>query len=244
MSERLRALSEMVTPGRVVADVGCDHGFLSIYLVQQGISPRVIASDVRKGPLGAARAHVQEWGLSAYIETRLSDGLSAYLPGEAETLVCAGMGGRLMQRILTDSPDVVAGFRELILQPQSELWQFRCFMRERGLFVSDENILCEDGKYYFLFRVDLGHKTDGFDDKGKLGRLGDKYGALLLQRRHPVLQEYLEKQLKNCQTVREKLLSSQSAQGGNRRLQQSLSENEAEIMDLEAALALYMHRGA
>ncbi len=244
MSERLRALSEMVTPGRVVADVGCDHGFLAIYLVQQGISPRVIASDVRQGPLGAARAHVQEWGLSSYIETRLSDGLSGYLPGEAETLVCAGMGGRLVQRILTDSPDVVAGFRELILQPQSELWQFRCFMRERGLFVADEDILCEDGKYYFLFRVDLGHKINGLDDKGKLGRLGDKYGALLLQRRHPVLQEYLEKQLKNCQTVREKLLSSQGAQGGNRRLEQSLSENEAEIRDLEAALALYMHRGA
>lgn len=244
MSERLRALSEMVTPGRVVADVGCDHGFLAIYLVQQGISPRVIASDVRQGPLGAARAHVQEWGLSAYIETRLSDGLSGYLPGEAETLVCAGMGGRLMQRILTDSPDVVAGFRELILQPQSELWQFRCFMREQGFDLADENILCEDGKYYFLFRVDLGHKVNGLDDMGQLGRLGDKYGALLLQRRHPVLQEYLEKQLKNCQTVREKLLSSQGAQGGNRRLEQSLLENEAEIMDLKAALALYMHRGA
>lgn len=239
MSERLRALSEMVTPGRVVADVGCDHGFLAIYLVQQGISPRVIASDVRQGPLGAARAHVQEWGLSAYIETRLSDGLSGYLPGEAEALVCAGMGGRLMQRILTDSPDVVAGFRELILQPQSELWQFRCFMREQGYFVADENILCEDGKYYFLFRVDLGRKADGFDDNGKLGRLGDKYGALLLRRRHPVLQEYLEKQLKNCQTVRDKLLSSRGAQGGNQRLEQSLSENEAEIMDLEAALSLY-----
>lgn len=239
MSERLRALSEMVTPGRVVADVGCDHGFLAIYLVQQGISPRVIASDVRQGPLGAARAHVQEWRLSAYIETRLSDGLSGYLPGEAETLVCAGMGGRLMQRILTDSPDVVAGFRELILQPQSELWQFRLFLREQGFDLADENILCEDGKYYFLFRVDLGHKAEGFDDKGKLGRLGDKYGALLLQRRHPVLQEYLEKQLKNCQAVREKLLSSQGAQGGNWRLEQSLSENEAEIMDLEAALALY-----
>lgn len=148
-----------------------------------------------------------------------------------------------MQRILTDSPDVVAGFRELILQPQSELWQFRCFMREQGFRVADENILCEDGKYYFLFRVDLGHKVNGLDDMGQLGRLGDKYGALLLQRRHPVLQEYLEKQLKNCQTVREKLLSSQGAQGGNRRLEQSLSENEAEIMDLKAALALYMHRG-
>ncbi|MCM1089376.1 MAG: class I SAM-dependent methyltransferase [Butyrivibrio sp.] len=254
MSERLRALAELVTPGRVVADVGCDHGFLAIYLVKQGISPRVIASDVREGPLGAARAHVQEWGLSAYIETRLSDGLAGYQPREAETLVCAGMGGRLMQRILTDSPDVVAGFRELILQPQSELWQFRRFLRERGFHVADENILCEDGKYYFFFRVDCGHgalaegaerpssviQPRGAASDGEWERLGDKYGALLLQRRHLVLREYLEKQLKQCQTVRAQLLGGRDIQGGSARLERSLSENEAEIADLETALSLYV----
>lgn len=234
ISRRLKALADLVTPGNVAADVGCDHGFLSVYLIEQGISPRVIASDVRKGPLSAARAHVEERGLSTYIETRLSDGLLAYRPGEAQTLICAGMGGRLMQRILLQSIEITKGFQELILQPQSELWQFRVFLREQGFLVADENILEEDGKYYFLFRVSPGEETAPCD------RLGDKYGEGLLRERHPLLREYLEKSLANCENVRETLLAHRGKEGASARLEESLRETEAEIGDLRAALALYL----
>ncbi|MBR1866467.1 MAG: SAM-dependent methyltransferase, partial [Lachnospiraceae bacterium] len=72
LSKRLKMLADLVTPGNVTAEVGCDHGFLSIYLIQNGISPRVIASDVRQGPLDAAREYIAEWKLENYIETRLS----------------------------------------------------------------------------------------------------------------------------------------------------------------------------
>ena len=286
----------MVTPGNVVADVGCDHGFLSIYLVEQGIAPKVIATDVRKGPLSAARAHVEERGLSEYIETRLSDGLSEYQPGEVQTMVCAGMGGKLMQSILLQNMDVTLGFEELILQPQSELREFRIFLREQGFVVVDENILCEDGKYYFLFRVSLACKeASGDTDKGNiqknastirsdgrnttvnasgiesdsgnapegtagaepggrsetsatgaeagetwmLARLGDKYGSRLLAGRHPVLKGYLEKCLAESKTVQKQLLSHRGEAGSNERIERSLAENEAEIADLNEALALY-----
>lgn len=268
LSKRLQALADMVTPGNVVADVGCDHGFLSIYLLERGIAPRVIAGDVRKGPLSAARAHVEERGLSAYIETRLSDGLQEYLPGEAQTLVCAGMGGKLMQRILLQHPDVTGAFQEMILQPQSEHRQFRVFLREQGFVVTDENILCEDGKYYFMFRaVPGGCRADtvecGNPDKGgnpgayggesltadafgeKCGpaadliRLGEKYGAKLLEDRHPVLRAYLERCLAACLAVQEQLLSHRGEAGSRERLEQSLAENEAEIADLRSALSLY-----
>lgn len=243
LSRRLTALADMVRPGNVVADVGCDHGFLSIYLVERGIAPRVIATDVRKGPLSAARKHVEERGLSAYIETRLSDGLTGYRPGEAKTLVCAGMGGRLMQRILTENREVTLGFEELILQPQSELWRFRVFLREQGWTVAEENILCEEGKFYFLFRVktasERGEENTGSADTARMLLLGDKYGAGLLGRRHPVLKDYLEKCLSDQQTVREALLTRRREAGGNPRLDRRLRENEAEIEDLECALALY-----
>lgn len=258
LSGRLRALADMVTPGNVVADVGCDHGFLSIYLLEQGIAPRVIAGDVRKGPLSAARDHVERRGLSAYIETRLSDGLAQYLPGEAGTLVCAGMGGRLMQRILLQNPDVTRAFEELILQPQSELRNFRVFLREQGLAVTDENILCEDGKYYFMFRAVPQCRPDadspGAPDRDEKAavtrmqaaervRLGEKYGARLLEDRHPVLKAYLEKCLADCQTVREQLLSHRGQAGSNERLERSLAENGEEIADLRAALACYEDGG-
>ena len=100
LSKRLQVIADMIPEGGVLADVGCDHGFLDIYLVQTGKIQGAIAMDVRKGPLAAATAHVREAGLENRIETRLSDGLEAMMPGEAATLVCAGMGGPLMQRIL------------------------------------------------------------------------------------------------------------------------------------------------
>ena len=69
LSERLRAVASMVTPGSRVCDVGCDHGFVSIWLVEQNVSPRVLAMDVRVGPLGAAGRHVAQRGLESLIET-------------------------------------------------------------------------------------------------------------------------------------------------------------------------------
>ena len=100
LSKRLAAVAAMVTKGNIVCDVGCDHGYVSIYLVREKISPRVIAMDVRPGPLAQAKEHILMYGLSDYIETRLSDGVDALNEGEADTLILAGMGGRLMEGIL------------------------------------------------------------------------------------------------------------------------------------------------
>ncbi len=252
LSKRLQALADMVTPGNRVADVGCDHGFLSIYLVQQGIAPGVIAGDVRKGPLSAAQKHVAEYGLEAYIDTRLSDGLEKYRTGEADTLICAGMGGPLMQRILMAHREVTFSFKELILQPQSELEAFRVFLRNQGFVVAEENILCEDGKYYFMFRVipGTGEKSvcmqNGWGmecntdiSKEDCQRICDKYGAQLLAKRHPILKEYLERGLSGSLTVREHLLAHRGEIGSNARLEQSLEENTKEIGDLRTALAMF-----
>lgn len=153
LSGRLRAVASMVTQGSRVCDVGCDHGFVSIYLVEQKISPYVLAMDVREGPLGAAKEHVSKRGLGPYIETRLSDGLHNYEAGEADSLVCAGMGGRLMMRILGADRAKTDSFRELILQPQSEVGQFRAWLREQGYRVADEKMVEEDGKFYPMMRV-------------------------------------------------------------------------------------------
>ena len=133
LSERLRAVASMVTPGSRVCDVGCDHGFVSIWLVEQNVSPRVLAMDVRVGPLGAAGRHVAQRGLESLIETRLSDGLHNYEIGEADSLICAGMGGRLMMHILGDEKTKTDSFTELILQPQSEIGKVRRYRLLKNL---------------------------------------------------------------------------------------------------------------
>lgn len=231
LSKRLQALACMVTPGRRVVDVGCDHGFVSIYLVQRGISPQVLAMDVRTGPLSRAEEHIAEAGLGEYIETRLSDGLLAYQEGEADSLICAGMGGRLMMKILTESRDKARGLQELILQPQSELPAFRRFLREEGYQLLDENIIWEEGKYYFLMKVRYGGKDSQTVQANETEQvLADKFGALLLQRRSPVLKQYLEDNLQNKYQIEASLARSEKE-----RARERLKEVQQEIADLERA---------
>lgn len=153
LSERLGAVAAMVTEGNRVCDIGCDHGFVPIYLLQQGISPGALAMDVREGPLEQARIHIKAYGLETLIEARISDGLAAFRKGEADTLICAGMGGRLMMRILSEEKEKAASFRELILQPQSEIQQFRSFLRGQGYLLTDENMIEEDGKFYPMMKA-------------------------------------------------------------------------------------------
>ena len=186
LSKRMQMLADMVTADNSVADVGCDHAFLSIYLIQTGQCPRCLAMDVRKGPLLGAREHIISYGLEKYIETRLSDGLTAYREGEAKTLICAGMGGRLMERILTEGGEKTRSFSELILQPQSEIPEFRAFLRKANFFITEESAVYEDGKYYFAMKAIYKEQI-----KQEVNELYDLYGEYLLQEQHPVLKQYI-----------------------------------------------------
>ncbi|MCM1567950.1 MAG: class I SAM-dependent methyltransferase [Roseburia sp.] len=234
LSRRLKQLAAMVSRGNSVADVGCDHGLLSVYLVQQGISSRVIAMDVRKGPLSGAREHVRAYGLEEYIELRLSDGLGAFTSGEADTLICAGMGGRLMQRILSAEPLKTRSFRELILQPQSELAEFRRFLRTEGYVIIQENILYEEGQYYFPIKAVYTPEAqqrpaslEGFCRQELL----DAYGELLIRQREPVLVRYLEHRKRQLLKLSERLEGSDAERASDR-----LSEISRELSGIEDVL--------
>lgn len=210
LSERLRTVAGMVTRGNRVCDVGCDHGFVPIYLIQQGISPGVLAMDLREGPLRAAREHVSAYGLEEQIETRLSDGLHNYKAGEADTLICAGMGGGLMMRILEAEREKTDSFRELVLQPQSEIERFRRFLRERGSVILDEEMVEEDGKFYQVIRAARKEpQSEKLDCGGELCKLEDRYGPVLLRKKTPVFLSFLEREA----AVYEEILANLREQG-------------------------------
>lgn len=215
LSKRLAAVAGMVTKGNVVCDVGCDHGYVSIYLVRQGISPRVIAMDVRKGPLSHAKEHISMYGLCDYIETRLSDGVDKLEIGEADTLILAGMGGRLMEGIITRGFTKALKLKELILQPQSEIALFRKFLRENGFVIVEEDMVYEDGKYYPLMRAVPGQQGVCVDTNEELN---DLYGEILLANRHPVLKQYLDFQKEKLTQLLQELtaISTESEKSRNR----------------------------
>lgn len=210
LSDRLKGLAAMVSVGNRVCDVGCDHAFVPIYLINQGISPYVLAMDVKKGPIESAKEHIREYGLETYIETRLSDGLTGYKTGEADSLICAGMGGRLMMSILDRDKMKTASFKEMILQPQSEIEQFRFFLRSNGYLIVEENMIEEGGKFYPIIKamnegnarktLTIGDSSNG-SWKRKFGdvltdswrqQMEDRYGPFLIQNNNPVLVRYLK----------------------------------------------------
>ena len=191
LSQRLYAVARLVTPGNRLADVGPDHGYIPIYLIKEKKLPYGIAMDINKGPLERAKEHIQAEGLQGQIETRLSDGLEKLTPGEAETAVIAGMGGALTIRILEKDRETAASLKELILQPQSELFAVRRFLAQAGFCIEEEDMVLEDGKYYPMMRAVPGNME-------LAGELEEYYGPMLLKKKNPCLRQYLlwERQVK------------------------------------------------
>ena len=187
LSERMRMVANMVTKSNVLADIGCDHGFVSIYLLEKGICPKVIAMDVNEGPLLRAKEHIEERGLTSYIDVRLSDGMDKLLLGEADSILIAGMGGRLVIKILTDCMEKAKELKEIILQPQSELYLVRQFLTDFGFHILQEKMVKDNGKFYPAMRVAWKEEKAQPLSEEELW-----YGPLLLKEKHPVLREYLE----------------------------------------------------
>ena len=119
LSPRLKACCDFVGPGARVADVGCDHGYLSIYLLTKGIASAVYASDVAEGPLQSALRNSVKFGVRDRISFYLSDGVKN-VPRDFDTLVCAGMGGDTMVSILSAAPWLQDARYRLVLQCQSK----------------------------------------------------------------------------------------------------------------------------
>ena len=150
--------------------------------------------DINEGPLERAKEHIALYGLQAYIQTRLSDGVAALKPGEVEAVLIAGMGGGLVMHILKDGEKVCQSAKELILQPQSEIEHVREFLREKGYTILAEDMVYEDGKFYPMMKVQYQGENENAQKASEVLKLSDLYGGLLLQNRHPVLKTFLEKE--------------------------------------------------
>lgn len=219
----------LVTQGYTLADVGTDHGYIPIYLLQQKKIPAAIAMDINEGPLERAKEHIALYGLQAYIQTRLSDGVAALKPGEVEAVLIAGMGGGLVMHILKDGEKVCQSAKELILQPQSEIERVREFLREEGYTILAEDMVYEDGKFYPMMKVQ--YQGENVEEL----KLSDLYGGLLLQNRHPVLKTFLEKEKLIYTGIKENL----AKQPASEKIRTRLAEVEDILHYNELALQFY-----
>lgn len=227
LSKRLQAVADLVSEGMTIADVGTDHGYIPIYLLETGKCTKAIAMDVNKGPLLRAKEHIAEHGLGELIETRLSDGVKHLQVGECDVTVIAGMGGALTVRILDEGKEVFKSLTEFILQPQSELSKVREYLYEQGYCVVEEDMVQEDGKFYPMMKV-INGASDAYHE------IEFRYGKLLLSERHPVLKMFLEKEKNTKKNI---LLNLQKENGLH--IEVRKKEIEEELEGIEYALQRY-----
>ena len=147
LSTRLLACAAYVPKGSRVADIGCDHGYLGIHLLQQGIARSVIASDVREGPLQCAVRNAEKYGVSREMSFHLSDGVRC-IPRDFDVLVCAGMGGDTMISILEAAPWLKSGSYRMVLQCQSKTPMLRQYLSDHGWRITEESVL-RDGRFLY-----------------------------------------------------------------------------------------------
>ena len=186
LSSRLLTCCDYVNKGDRVADVGCDHGYLSIHLLTQGIAKSCIASDVAEGPLQSAMRNAHKYGVKDKISFHLSDGVQN-IPRDFDTMVCAGMGADTMMSIIHHAYDWLADPKyRLILQCQSKRPELRMWLYDKGFRINRET-LAKDGKFvYTIMEVvfDPGHPLS----------LAESYiSPALLKDKHPLLPEYYER---------------------------------------------------
>lgn len=218
LSKRLQAVADFVTPGSRTADIGTDHGFLPIYLIQSGRCPQVIAMDIRKGPLLRAQEHIAAAGLTAAIQTRLSDGMQKLAQGEADSAVIAGMGGQTVIRILKEASHLLESFKELVVEPQSDLAKVRAYVREHKMYIDQEDLVYEAGKFYPVLHIvskepvmgDAWEKNrqtmdrllqERLTEPQRIRALLDRYGACTVYGMHPMLGEMLAREHQREQSI-------------------------------------------
>lgn len=186
LSNRLLACCSYVHPGDRVADIGCDHGYLGIHLLQNGIASSMIESDINEGPLDSARRNAMKFGVKNKMSFHLSDG-AQNIPQDFDCMVCAGMGADTIMSIIHHASDWLKDPKyRLILQCQSKRPELRQWLYDAGFRINRET-LAKDGKFvYSIMEVvyDPGHP---------LSHAESYISPALLESRHPLLPEYYER---------------------------------------------------
>jgi len=195
LSIRLKTIVNMIEKCDSAIDVGTDHGYVPIYLVQNGIIKSGIASDINRGPVEKAQNNVNLNKVGEQISCRLGSGLSTVSVGEAQIAIVAGMGGNLIRDILEADLAVVKGFKYMILQPVQNAEVLREYLYITGYDILDEEICKDDGKYYEIIKVKYNTKPKPMDN------IYYEISKILLDKKSPVMKEFIEYKLQKYSKV-------------------------------------------
>jgi tRNA (adenine22-N1)-methyltransferase len=209
----------MIYHAKKLSDVGTDHGFLPIKAVLTKKAEMAIAMDLRPGPLDRARTHVKEYGLEGKIELRLSDGIMALFPGEADVITICGMGGNTMMHILSRGLEKALKADSIILQPQSDIEELRRFLYLKGFTIIDENMIRENEKYYPIIKA-----IPSFSPLPD--ELSLSFGPMLLEKKNLILKDFILKESRTNKLILENLLNAEDNERNKEALQKQRRRHE------------------
>lgn len=192
LSGRLKLITQMVPMCRTVCDVATDHALIPIELLLNAKCERVIASDINERPLEVAKKNISQYDLQDKIEIRVGSGVSTIVPGEAEVIVIAGIGGILMSELLESGKDVLKASKVLILQPMNYYEDVREWLYDNGFLIYDEELIDDDE--YRIYNI-IAAKYDGLvrKDENAFYHIGRR----LVEKRHPLLERFIKKKIDN-----------------------------------------------
>lgn len=194
LTPRLKTIADLVPKGSVVADIGTDHAYLPVYLIENGITNKVIAADINVGPLKNAEKTIQSYKLQSQIETRLGSGLQPIKCNEIDTAIIAGMGGLLIIEILEQSKDVVSTIDTFILQPMVAQDEVRKWLHKNNYKIDNERMAKEGDKLYEILVVSKGEMS--IEDS-----IYYEIGPKLITNREPYLLELIDAKLKKYNEI-------------------------------------------
>jgi len=224
LSPRLQCIAEKVNPGSYIADIGTDHAYLPIYLIENGICIRAIATDVRRGPLDRAWENIKANGLLNKIELRLGYGLSPIGRDEVDCAVLAGMGGYLICNILDEGRRKAESIKYFIIQPVQAPEVVREYLYKNKYTIYDEQLVKEKDKIYEI--IAAAHGEDSLIDP-----IYCEIGRKLIEKKDPLLPEFISLKIEELKKVIGKIGRENSANARTR-----LAECKAKLKSYEGVL--------
>ena len=186
INDRLKKIGDLVEANSFCLDVGCDHAFLDIYLVQRGENIKAIASDVKEGPLNHARENINKYHLEDKIECRLGNGLDTY-SDDVDTIIISGLGGRSMIGIFKNHLEVLKKVNTIILSPNNYQEDVKRFLCKHHFYLSNEELV-KEGKFIYQILVFSRGKR-------RYSRREYFFGPVLLEKKGKLFDEYYKREL-------------------------------------------------
>lgn len=200
LSQRLKAIALLVPSNANIIDIGCDHGLLDIYLYQQKISKKIIASDINELALNNAKENIKKNNLENIIETRIGNGLEKVTKKDnIDTIIISGMGANTIISIIKKNLEKLANINTIIIQSNTKIELIRKEIIKLNYQINDEEIIKENNKIYIIIKFVKNQKKIKYTKKELY------FGPILLKKNSLLFKDYQQKELKKLLVIKKKI---------------------------------------